>query len=876
MPIPAGTMIGPYEVLAPIGAGGMGEVYRARDNRLKRDVALKVLLEGVAADPDRLARFQREAEALAALNHPNIAAIYGLEGSALVLELVEGPTLAERIEAAALPPDEALPIIHQLIDALEYAHEKGIVHRDLKPANIKLTAAGNVKVLDFGLAKALTSDAISADPASSPTLTMRSTLAGAIMGTAAYMAPEQARGHSVDKRADIWALGVVVYEMLTGRMLFDAPTVSDVLALVLTREPDLDPLPPRVRPLVRRCLDRDPRKRLRDIGDARLLLEEAPAPTPSRRSPAAVGLGAVAAISTVAAALLAWAHFREQPAAVPNPVRFEISVPASVVLSNALAVSPDGRYLAFSAVASGPGQIWIRALDSLQARLISGTEGAGLNLVWSPDSRFVLFSAQGQLKKADIAGGIVQTLCTSCPAIAGGDWTRDGLIVYMDGQGAILRLSAAGGVPAPILPDGAGRRGFFKLLEDDRHFLYAQRNIGMNAGSLHLGLLDAPAASAARLLSSKDLAKAEAPRFAYVPSADHRGHILFLRGESLIAQPFDAARLELSGPPMPLAQNVIAFGASSNVLAYRTGAAASTRTQLIWYDRRGRELGRVGEPANNIELQLTPDGKSVLVDRFESNGLSHAWSGDLARGVFSRMNPGGAPELSPVLLPDGRAVFTYSPPGVQGDLYVTSAGGGAPEAWFKNENVKHPHHVSPDGRYLIYDEHNGAQRQDLLILPVAAPPGGVRQPIPFLATPADETAAQFSPDGKWVAYSSDESGRREVYVRDFAPDHVPASGNRKLLISTEGGDKPRWSRDGKDLFYLSLNRKMMSVPIKLSPTFEPGIPVPLFGVRASGFWSYAVSADGGRFLINTPIAEPGEAPTSPITIVLNWTALLKR
>jgi Tol biopolymer transport system component len=868
------TSIAHYRVISKLGEGGMGAVYRATDTKLGRDVALKVLPDAFAEDADRLARFRREAEVLASLNHPNIAAIYGLEDRTLVLELVEGLTLAERIAQGAMPLEEALGIAGQIAEALEYAHDKGVIHRDLNPANIKLAPDGRVKVLDFGLAKALGGDtAIAADPKSSPTLTMRATMAGAIMGTAAYMAPEQARGQEVDKRADIWSFGVVLYEMLTGRMLFDAPTISDSLALVLTKSTDLQAVPAQVRRLMGRCLERDRRKRLRDIGDAMSLVEE-PAihvHAAPRRSQTAIWVAGIAAAGAICAAALLVA-FREKPAQAPIPVRFDVPMPENAVFGDALSVSPDGRYLAF--VANKPGglrQVWIRALDSLEARALPGTEYAGSTLVWSPDSRSLLYSALGQVKSVDVYGGAPQTVCSGCTDMAMGSWSRNGTILLTSNNG-VMRIAPGGGTPTALTSKGL--IGSIVFVGDERHVLFSRRNPADGVTAIYAGELDSERGAALREESTRRLANCDGTRFDYAPSPDERqGQILFTRGGALMAQPINARKLEVSGPAVPVAEAAALFAASGNgVLAYRKGSMGGGNSQLIWYDRHGRQAGQVGPPASYRSVQLLPDGKSVLTERMES-GASHIWMGDLSRGVFSRLIAGDSNEVAAVPVPDGRIIFSFSPPGAFGDLYIAPAGGGTPEPLVKSASLKHGHHVSRDGKFLIYDEHNGAQRQDLWVLPLGPPGTPPKQPVPFLATGADETFGQFSPNGKWVAYSSDETGRREVYVREFAPEHSPAAGSGKWLISTAGGDKPRWSHDGRELFYIGLDGHMTRVEVKAGSSFEPGIPEPLFDVRTAGFESYDIAADG-RFLVDTPLSPTSE--TSTITVVLNWQATLPK
>jgi eukaryotic-like serine/threonine-protein kinase len=862
MPLAPGTRFGPYEIVAPLGAGGMGEVYRARDPRLKRDVAIKVLLPEVATDPDRLARFEREAEALATLNHPNIGAIYAVEGAALVLELIEGPTLADRLAEGGLSPDDALPLVRQLIDALEYAHEKGIVHRDLKPANIKLTAGGSVKVLDFGLAKAFAGDlaaAAAADPRSSPTMTMRATMAGVIMGTAAYMPPEQARGHAVDKRADIWSFGAIVYEMLTGRIPFDGPTVSDTLALVLTTTPDIAAAPARFRPLLERCLERDVRKRLRDIGDARILLEIPPPAATSARRSFLGPLAGVAAVATLAAAGLAWIHFREPVPANPLPIRFEIEAQGVLPRRTPLAVSPDGRQLGFITAEAGGTVLWTRSLDALTARPFPGTLRITF-MRWSPDSRHILINRLGNLYKLDADAGSAEPVCSGCTnATSTGDFAPDGSILLATSSG-ILRVGSQGAPSVLVPPNLAGRIVY--ALRDGKHFLYERGTLGNNNALIELGTFGVPA-------KADDVPLAATSEGFQLVEDERRSYVLFRRDAALLAQRFDTARLQLSGEATSLAPDATTFAASPGLLAWRTGGLERSTSRLIWRDRKGKAVGQLGEPRPYSDIALTPDGKTVAVDMSDAHGMDQVWTGDVARGVFGRIDNSNALEVGSAISPDGRIALSYSTSGAGGNIHLSSPDGSLPKLWVTSPNIKHPNDVSADGRWLIYDEHNGAQRQDLWVVSLV----GDHQPIPFLLTSADETLGQFSPDTKWVAYSSDESGRREVYVRPFAPDRNPAVGPGKWVISTAGGDKPRWSRDGRELYYISLDHKMMAVPVKTSGGFEPGIPAELFAVQAIGYIPYDVAPDG-RFLINTPPEGPG-AESAKITVLLNWTSLLK-
>ena len=916
MPLGAGTRVGPYEIVAPLGAGGMGEVYRARDARLGRDVALKVLPDAFARDAERLARFRREAQVVASLNHPHIAAIHGFEESdgvqALVLELVEGPTLADRIAAGPLAVEDALPIARQIAEALEAAHEQGIVHRDLKPANVKLRPDGTVKVLDFGLAKALDPASAAADVTQSPTITSPAMVsaAGLILGTAAYMAPEQAAGKPVDRRADIWSFGVILWEMLTGQRLFDGETVPHTLADVLRAEIDFSKLPrgtPHpIRDLLQRCLDRNVKSRLRDIGEARVTIEKCladPAPArgaivssaPSSRAWPAMMIAAVgvAGVALVAAATVSFVHFREQPPVV-EPVRFQILPPDGTAFANAGVVSPDGRFLVFDAPGpDGRVVLWIRSLDSLEVRPVPGTEGAAPGPFWSPDSRFLAFGVNGspgRLRKVDVSGGSSQTICEYAGNYREGAWNAQGVIVFGEyapggsrGSG-LWQVAESGGMPSQVTAVDPSRAEIQHagptFLPDGRRFLYHRASRVPDNVGIYLGSLDAPPneQSVTRLLASDSDP-------IYVP-APGMGSVLFLREGTLFVQPLDG-RGQLAGSVTPVGEDIGSLGShgwfsasATGTLVFRTGRYASAMNELAWFDRQGKRIGQVGPVAaraGNIGVQISPDGKRVVVSRANSSNevfQNRAWIAEIDRGIFSRLNAADGTEASPAVTPNGRVAFSSTLGGGVGDLYwMPVTGVGSPEPLLvKSPTVKHPNHVSPDGRFLIYDDHSLQARQDLWILPLE--PVGDRKPIPFLVTQADETFGQFSPDGKWVAYSSDESGRREVYVQGFAPDRVPAAAVGKWQISTAGGDKPRWRRDGTELYYIAPDRKMMAVPVKTGATFEPGVAVPLFDTNVSGFFPYDVGIDG-RFLLNS-ISEAGPSSASPLTIVLNWQAGLRR
>jgi Tol biopolymer transport system component len=895
MTLAVGTKLGSYEVAAPIGAGGMGEVYQAHDTKLGRDVAIKVLPEAFAHDAERLARFQREAKMLAALNHPNIATIHGLEQSGstsyLVMELVSGETLAERIKRdGAVPIEEALAIAKQIAEALEAAHEKGIIHRDLKPANVKVTPEGKVKVLDFGLAKAFAGDATTEDIGNSPTLSMAATMQGVILGTAAYMSPEQAKGKAVDKRTDIWAFGAVLYELLTGKAAFHGEDVGDILAAVVRAEPDWQALPDvtavKIRDLLRRCLQKDKTLRLRDAGDARIEIHEA-LTTPTPAEPAAVQrktpLGniraawSVAAVAIVTAALGwgAFAYLRRAPDGA-QPVRFFVSPPETRRLAmsaptttgafvNPLAISPDGSRIAIVAEGGdGKSQLWVRSLDTLAAQPLAGTEGA-FQPFWSPDSRFIAFFAGGKLKKIEVSGGPPITLCDA-PDPRNGTWNRDGVIVFgPTASSSLQRVSASGGVPTAATTLGQGEtvhvRPFF--LPDSQHFLYRAAT-GPGGGPIYVGSLN----SAER----KFLFDADSSNVAY-----SEGHLLFLRETTLMAQPFDARRLVVVGDAFPIAENILTgvitnptgvFSVSQNgVLVYQTGTAAAGG-QLLWLDRSGKQIGALGDPALYSDLELSPDGKRASVSISDQAGKGRdIWLYDVARGLRTRFTFGPGAAITSIWSPDGsRIVFNVNRKGHL-DLYQkSSSGAGAEEVVLEDNFDKYPTSWSPDGRFILYRTGAGQSGRELFILPIS----GDHKPVRFLSTKFDEGFGQFSPDGRWVAYRSNESGRNEIYVAPF-----PGPGG-KWQISTAGGELPRWRHDGTEIFYLAPNNKLMAAAVNSkSASFEVLAVKPLVETHIvlGGRDAYSVSADGQRFLINSA---PEQEASAPITVILNWTAGLKK
>ena len=858
MALSAGTRVGPYEIVSPLGAGGMGEVYRARDGKLKRDVALKVLPQTFASDPERMGRFQREAEMLASLNHPNIAHIYGVEDRALVMELVEGDS-----PQGPMPFDEAWHIASQIATALEFAHDRGIVHRDLKPANVKFTPEGVVKLLDFGLAKALTTQretSASATLENSPTLTIGATEVGVILGTAAYMAPEQARGKSVDKRADIWAFGVVFYELLTGRRLFAGEDVSETLAQVLTKEPDLTQAPPRARALLRRCLQKDPKLRLRDIGEARFLLEDAP------QEAAAARRGwlwpAVAGALAVGLGLVSFLHWRET---TPDPALMRFEIPSDSPANN-LALSPDGHQVAFVRNDNGAQRLYLRSLDSVETHVVPESDGASYPF-WSPDSRNLGFFAEGKLKRIVPGSGRPQTIC-DVPNSRGGTWNGEDVILFApDIYGPLYRVSAAGGAPIAVTKAEAGGEShrYPAFISGGRKFLFNSQQ-GKNT-ALMAGDLDGRAP--VMVLPGTDTSGE------YVPVKGKSGILLFRRDEALLAQTFDPARFQLSGEPLVVADRVAlggntgygAFSASLNgMLIYRAGSQVPDR-QLVWLDRIGRTLEKVGMPGPFESLALSPDQKRIALTLRRSDVDSDVWVEDLGTGVLSRFTNGPGRLLGPVWSPDG-ARLVYAKAGIGGAFYMKAAAGGKEVELALHGANGIGNDWSPDGKYLVYSETGLKTQDDLWLLALE----GSHKPQILLQTPASELNAQFSPDGRWLAYESDESGRFEIWVQPMPPNGT------KSQVSTTGGFDARWRRDGKELFYISAGQKLMAVPVTQGLGFEHGAPKELFGdvafASASRSSGYQPSGDGQRFLAMLPSGK--QAATAPLTVVVNWLAGLKK
>ena len=895
-----------YRILAKLGEGGMGVVYRATDTKLGRNVAIKSLPAAFAHDPDRMARFQREAEVLASLNHPNIAAIYEVAESddtrALVMELVEGETLP-----AGLPLDTALRYARQIAEALEYAHERGIVHRDLKPANVRVTSEGSVKLLDFGLAKAIEDPRpTSGDPADSPTLPMSITRVGVILGTAAYMSPEQALGKPADRRADIWSFGAVLYEMLAGKRAFCGKSASDALATVLELDPDWDALPAEtpftVRRLVERCLEKDRKRRLQAIGEARIAIEDllsgVTQDPESRRQPAAelkaegeragerlqgpsrpvwAVVATLLGLLVLSTAWLAWIHFRGRTRATAS-FRFQIPFVGMSVTGGAFALSPDGRQLAFAAVGpDGIKRLWIRALDSLEPRPLLGTEAAQAvipPIFWSPDSRFIAFDADGKLKKIDVAGGQVQILCDLPGLAVGGSWSKDGVIIFgNDAPGVgLMRVSASGGKASPLTNvDRSRNEGLHVLpsfLPDGRHFLYYRNSRTPGNAGTYVGSIDA---EPGKQDSTQLLATVSAVYASYPDSK--LGQLLFLRRGTLLAQAFDAARLQLIGEPVPVAEQVggyIAYGffslSATGILAYRT---RTQDFQLNWLDRQGKTISRVWEPGPYTSLAVSADGTRAVLSRndlFQGTVPWNLWLVDLVRGTSKRFTSAVGRNDYPVWSPDGsRVVFVSSREGGTNstlNLYQKLAGGAEDDdLLLRSGETMFPTSWSHDGRFLLYTVADPKNKNDIWVLSMEAG----HQRTRLLGTQYSESQAQFSPDSRWIAYTSDASGRNEVYVRAF-----PVA-KEDFIVSRDGGSSPRWRGDGKELYYISTDGKVMAVAAAGGGLFQPGTPKPLFQV-SSVLPEWNVTADGKRFLFAVQI----EQTQTPFTVVSNWLAGQKK
>ncbi len=900
MAIVIGTRLGVYEIIALLGKGGMGEVYRARDERLGRDVAIKVLPADFAKDADRLKRFEQEARATSALNHPNILTVYDVgthDGAPYIVEeLLDGEELRAQLQEGAIAPKKAIEYARQISEGLAAAHAKGIVHRDLKPENLFVTANGRVKILDFGLAKLQPqpNEAVDSQAATQKKITDP----GTVMGTVRYMSPEQVRGQDVDHRSDIFSFGVILYEMLSGQRTFAGESAVEVMNAILKEEPpDLSETNTKISPalekIVWRCLEKKPERRFQSASDLGFALDTLtgstgvpPArvqpdttPYPAGETPALpvqtpalsrriwMIVSAVLLLGLLLALPFAVKYLRQSRPTAPVTTRFTIAAPEKATSIEAVELSPDGRHLVFVATTAGLTSLWLRPLDSLTAQPLSGTEGVYGSTFWSPDSRSLGFAVRGELWKLDLAGGAPQMLCklpSGIGVIFGGTWNRDGDILFICDSAGIYRVRATGG--EPVLAQRSGQPTPYRwpvFLPDGRHFL-VRKTTTQGLTEIHLAAPD-------RQETTRLLAADSQVRYA-------SGHLFFARAGALLAAPFDAESLKLTGEPFMVADKIRAaaypsgraiFSVSDNgSLAYYQNALTDNR-QLTWVDRAGKPLGTVGPPGEYEFPRLSPDGKRVAVVRRDPQIRTRdIYVIDIARGASSRLTFDPGDDLYPVWSPDGsRIAWCETRDGV-GQIYQKLASGVGQEEVLLNADVSiAPSSWSADGRFLLYSRLDPKTRNNIWVLPLE----GDRQPAVFLQTPFFETGGRFSPDGRWIAYSSDEQGRAEIYLQTF-----PASGG-KWQISNNGGLQPWWRSDGKELYYLSADGKLMAVEVKLSGSFESLAPRALFDLAPSraigGTSSYAVTAAGDRFLF---VTAREEAASLQFTVVTNWTAEAKK
>jgi len=887
MTLSNGTKLGRYEIRSLIGAGGMGEVYLANDPKIGRDVAIKVLPADFAADKDRVARFELEAQAAGALNHPNILAIYDVDTQDgllfVVSELLEGDELRDRLDEGTIPLRKAIDYARQIVSGLTAAHEKGIIHRDLKPENLFITKDDRVKILDFGLAKLRETDTSihGSEDATRKALTDP----GMVMGTAGYMSPEQVRGQMIDHRSDIFSFGVILYEMITGRRAFQEESLAETMSAIVKDEPqEMTESNPNISPalerIVHRCLEKKPDRRFQSTADLGFALESLAAPTSSSGSNLTAAVSAISPekerspwryrIPWVVALLLliglaaVVTMYVLRPAPEKRIVRFAVSMPAKATSISHPVISPDGRTIVYAATVEGESSLYTRSLDSMTDQRVDGTEGAWYPF-WSPDSRYIGFFTSGKLKKADTLGGPVQNLCDTSGG-TGGTWNSNDVIVFSDKEVGIKRVSAAGGEAALLVPLDVSRKESEvwhpSFLPDGNHFFFYIWYSSTNSAEVFVSSMDGK--------DRKPVLKNDSNVLFVEP-----GFLLFARESTLMAQRFSTSLLEVTGDPFPVAENV-SFDSSEGYSSFSVSEdgtmvnlkGSGGMRRLTWFDREGKTIAPVGPPSDYSNVVLSPDAKRVAVQRRVDNNYD-IWIIDLDRGLPVRFTFSASNEDDPAWSPDGSVVLFSSDRDGGVRRLFRKASGGAGKEEIVNESVKVNDDGidwSPDGKNVIYETSNDKGGVDLWVLPMT----GDSKPYPLLESEFAETHGRFSPDGRYFAYVSSESGRPEVYVQSFPP----AGG--KWQVSTGGGGQPQWRRDGKELFYISPDKRLMAVPVSLEGTFESGTPTQLFSTQVTSFLSpdrYVVSADGQRFLINSAVEETS---ATPINVTLNWTSTLKK
>jgi serine/threonine protein kinase/Tol biopolymer transport system component len=902
MTLNEGTKLGRYEIRAQIGAGGMGEVYRASDPKIGRDVAIKVLPSDFASNKERVERFEREAQAAGSLNHPNILGIYDIDSQDgtyfVVSELLVGSELRDRLNEGPLPLRKTLDYAQQIVSGLAAAHERGITHRDLKPENLFITKDDRVKILDFGLAKVRPQETNmhGSEDATRKALTDP----GVVMGTVGYMSPEQVRGGSSDHRSDIFSFGVILYEMLTGRRAFGGDSLVETMHSIL-KDDILEPeesgarIPPALDKLMRRCLEKKPEHRFYSAHDLGFALDAVASPTtasgsgltaavqsfkdddaePARPDWLSRAAWVAAAVFLISTLIFGGLYLRqEQPRR--QTIRFDIAPPEKTAFNESFALSPDGQMIAFvTRGATGETSLWVRPFASVAVRQLPGTEGAAFPF-WSPDSRGIGFFAGGRLKKIDAAGGPAQTLADASSDSRGATWSPDGTIIFAPNTTSpLMRVPASGGTVSELtkLDTEAGQTShrWPAMLPDGKHLLYFGRGGALDKQGIFSTSIESP---------DPKLVMSSTVRGVFA-TMDGAGFLLFLREGTLMAQRFDPGTSKLSGDATPMVENLLSFpgevgptaysavSAEAGNLVYRTGDQQTT--QLTWYDRSGKALETISEPGGYHELSISKDDRKVLFGRNEGSGPQDVYLQDLARGSATRLTFDPANDGTAVLSPDETQVIFYSNRLGKNSFYRKSASGaGADEHVLTDENAVYPDHWSRDGKYLLYERNGGAQtKMDLWVLPMTEDP----KPFPYIESPFEEAHAQFSPDGRWIAYASNESGRPEVYIQSF-----PAGGG-KWQISTTGGDQVQWRADGKELFYIAPDRSLMAVAIADGATMDVGKPVVLFQtfVPLSGITddrnNYVPSRDAQRFLVDT-LVDAGS--TQPLIMVLNWADELKK